>query len=755
MKRLISFIISIFIMISAWAQVPSRMPNDLLRRLEKSKPDSNRIKLLFQLSDFYLANSIKNKNAGDSSLWYLQQSIKLTDSIHNAYWRHEALRHLGLYYFDKGDTKRGKEYFLKITSELDAAGDKKAEIRVWSDLYSLIHPRDSSDITRLTCLKRIQMLYRQLNDKENEILTLKDIADAHMNYGQLDTAEAELLNVLKMYKAINYRNLHYTYDLLAVTNRYRGNFQKALFYALKTIESMEATKDTAAATTFYSRLANIYRELNDPQNSIKWYWEVFRNRTYKGPNNLYMFRDAGFLARELIKLNRRTEALRFIQDIALKNKPVGKYARASLKSTFAYCYHALGRDDLAENYYLDVIKLANDLERNNEITADINYELGQFFYDRKQFPKASFHFQKALDVSPGINSAAVIKDIQLKLFTVDSVQGHYDSAIGHIRKYDKLKDSIFNETKSRQLQELQVQYETSQKEKNIQLLHNQNQLEQIKVSQANRTKNITFAGIILLLIVIGSLFNSYRTKQKANKKLERQGREIEKQNRALRLLVEEKEWLLKEVHHRVKNNLHTVICLLESQAAYLENDALKAIENSEHRIYAMSLIHQKLYQSDDIKTIDMAVYVPELIRYLEHSFDTQNQIQFKLKIDPVHLTLSHAIPLGLIINEAVTNSIKYAFPGKRGGEISISMIDNGKKIIMELADNGIGMPKIDFSTESKSLGLELMKGLSKDVEAEISFDAANGTKITVIFEPDALNDPGSLLKSPETKKMFV
>jgi two-component system, sensor histidine kinase PdtaS len=252
----------------------------------------------------------------------------------------------------------------------------------------------------------------------------------------------------------------------------------------------------------------------------------------------------------------------------------------------------------------------------------------------------------------------------------------------------------------------------------------------------------------MLIVIIALLYRQYRLKQKSNDS-------ITHKNELLQHLLTEKEWLLKEVHHRVKNNLHTVICLPESQAAYLENDALKAIENSQHRIYAMSLIHQKLYQSDDIKTIDMAEYIPELVKSLEDGFDVSNRIHFKTNIAPVKLDISHAIPLGLIINEAVTNSIKYAFPDSRKGEISISMIDDGDRVKLELADNGIGMPEIDGGTESSSLGLVLMKGLSEDIDANIDFEIKNGTKITIKFKPEALNDQQSTAKLAETKEMYV
>ena len=200
-------------------------------------------------------------------------------------------------------------------------------------------------------------------------------------------------------------------------------------------------------------------------------------------------------------------------------------------------------------------------------------------------------------------------------------------------------------------------------------------------------------------------------------------------------MVEEKEWLLKEVHHRVKNNLHTIICLLESQAIYLENDALEAMEKSQNRIYSMSLIHQKLYQSDDIQTIDMASYIPELVQYLKDSFDTlSKQVYFNLKIDKISLTQTIAIPIALIINEAITNSIKYAFPGKSGGEILISLQDENESIKLELADNGIGMNNDITNAESVSLGLQLIKGLSKEIQGDLKIETEHGVRITIIFK---------------------
>ena len=202
----------------------------------------------------------------------------------------------------------------------------------------------------------------------------------------------------------------------------------------------------------------------------------------------------------------------------------------------------------------------------------------------------------------------------------------------------------------------------------------------------------------------------------------------------------QKEWLLKEVHHRVKNNLHTIISLLEYQAAYLENDALKAIEISQHRIYAMSLIHQKLYLTDDVKTIDMPVYISELVSYMSDSFGINQQIRFSLDIQPLKLGIAQAMPLGLIINEAVTNAIKYAFSPNVSGLITIQMYQAGDEITVIITDNGKGIQHDTKDAKIGSLGMKLMKGLSEDINAKIKFQNNEGTKVIISFKIDPLSE---------------
>ena len=132
----------------------------------------------------------------------------------------------------------------------------------------------------------------------------------------------------------------------------------------------------------------------------------------------------------------------------------------------------------------------------------------------------------------------------------------------------------------------------------------------------------------------------------------------------------------------------------------------------------------------------MDKYIAEFVQYLQDSFEGRSEVHFILDIEPIWLAVSQAIPLALIINEAVTNSMKYAFPDKRRGTITISMHKNGEQITLLLTDNGVGMRDRSTGSKAGSLGLELMKGLAKEIHGRVAFTNDSGTKITITFEQD-------------------
>ena len=718
-----------------------RQADSLRKALERTGTDTARINTLLRLAEFEIFKPGEFKKDLDSAAVYLEQAKRISKNIQSTDISGHIVLTEAQLAKERSQKPQGKALNERAIEILSKGTDKYLLGQAYLALAEYYNYMDPGEL-----LKRLKLVTEAANIFKNTGHVERE-AFANKMLGELDTSDAESLkhlnHSLDLYQSIHYKRLHEVYDAMGSVYLNMADYKQSLNYGLQALKIAHNVHDTTMQLCEINNHIGItYFKLEDYTEAAKYFKAALSTAdAYKDVQTIYLLTTN--MCEAYLRIKSPHEILSTLQHTLSKYPTTQNVAEIDCAFTSSYieAYDMLKQYDLAKPY-ADHLESSIAKNRITKRTLSAMYStLAGYFFVTKQYSREITYLMKNDTLSHQLGVALLIARNHNMWFKLDTAQHNYKAAMYHVLLRDKINDSTFTVAKNKQISQLQVQYETREKEGQINLLNQKAALQQSNLQQANLVKNVTFGGIVLLLIIAGLLYRQSRLRKKTSRIVTRKNELITQKNEQLQSLVTEKEWLLKEVHHRVKNNLHTVICLLESQAAYLENDALKAIENSEHRIYAMSLIHQKLYQSNDIKTIDMSTYIPELAQSLEDSFGTSNQIKFKLKIDPINLSLSHAIPLGLIINEAVTNSIKYAFPGNRRGEISISMTDNGKQIIMVLADNGIGMPKIDSGTESKSLGLELMKGLSKDIEADISFAVDKGTKITMRFERDALNDP--------------
>ncbi|MDP3623236.1 MAG: histidine kinase dimerization/phosphoacceptor domain -containing protein, partial [Methanobacteriaceae archaeon] len=204
----------------------------------------------------------------------------------------------------------------------------------------------------------------------------------------------------------------------------------------------------------------------------------------------------------------------------------------------------------------------------------------------------------------------------------------------------------------------------------------------------------------------------------------------------LKASLEEKEILLREIHHRVKNNLQIISSLLNLQKRYVnDKQALNLFQESQNRVKSMSMIHESLYQATDLGHIDFSVYISKLSIELMSSYGVNtNQISLKREVEEVVLDINTAIPCGLIINELMTNCIKYAFPEGRKGTITIKFFLEDEQYVLEVSDDGIGLPEdIDFK-KMKSLGIRLVNSLVGQLDGTIELDTSSGTKFIIKFK---------------------
>lgn len=200
--------------------------------------------------------------------------------------------------------------------------------------------------------------------------------------------------------------------------------------------------------------------------------------------------------------------------------------------------------------------------------------------------------------------------------------------------------------------------------------------------------------------------------------------------------LKEKDLLLKEIHHRVKNNLQIIISLLNLQSGYIKDEeTLKAVREGQNRVRSMALVHEKFYQSDELGEIDFKEYTEKLCHFLKQSYaDHDAPISIVVDAEGIGFDMDTAMPCGLLITEIVSNSLKYAFPGHREGEIKIAFSKPAeKKVQMIISDNGIGLPH-DFEIEkSESLGMQLIIALTSQLDGEVKYSGGNGTIFTVTF----------------------
>ncbi len=204
----------------------------------------------------------------------------------------------------------------------------------------------------------------------------------------------------------------------------------------------------------------------------------------------------------------------------------------------------------------------------------------------------------------------------------------------------------------------------------------------------------------------------------------------------LRASLREKEALLKEIHHRVKNNLQVVSSLLGLQARAIPDEATRRwFKESQNRIHSMALLHESLYQSDNLAQIDFPVYIRQLSDHLFRSYGVANErIHLRAELDNLWLDMDSAVPCGLIINELLSNSLKYAFPDGRSGEVVIELRGRENHMAMlAIGDNGVGLREgVDWTT-TRSLGLRLVRTLAQQIGATVEFQGEPGTRFQMTF----------------------
>jgi len=705
------------------------------KKLLSTSKDSDKMKILLQLGGFYLFKPGSKAPDLQNAKIFIDQAVKYSSVLKDNKWKNESLFLLAKYYAQSGNVEKSQKYFADIVAECRFLKDSTGLARALDNQTTYLSEVDPH---KLELLKEAGALYKKLGLEEKRISINMRIVTLNFWSGNYAGAKKGLYQNLYDQRKIGFKHNQYTETTIAFIEETQLNLKQALYYALQSIRTIESTHDFNFADIYYMRLGNIYVNLGHYEEAL----EVYNKSIRLGKNNL----DSGSwyksylnAVRAITLKGKHKEALDYLNSMSTVYPPKTDFDKMIFNYTKANCLADLKQPE-AEKYYMRMVFYANKL--NNPATdrdiANCFTTLADYYASKNNSAKAKLYIDK---VSKIAESKKIDYDFALYehiLFKIDSLSGNYQSSLKHFQNFKKLSDSTVNILQRKQIEELKVQYETVNKEQKISLLNKQSKLQESALNKSIMLNNLSIGSLVLLLITIALLYNRYRIKQLHNEKLEIKEKEINQKNINLSQLLEEKEWLLKEVHHRVKNNLQTVISLLSSQSAFLDNAmALSAIKNSQNRIHSMSLIHQKLYSSENISNINMSSYIKELVEYLRDSFALDLRIRFELKIDSLELDVTQAIPLGLILNEAITNAIKYAFPDNREGTIYITLEKTRENLYqLKIVDDGVGIDNSLLDKKRNSFGMNLIKGLSDDLEAELQLQTDQGTEIKIEFLPE-------------------
>jgi len=731
---------------------------DAKKTLMTAASDTAKVSALLGISARFAAIAGEKPVFLDSAALYtsraekLSESRRFTDGIARSWLSHAAIFH------QKNETKLSDGYAGKV---VDLYRGEKNNINLAAGYVQLgdnLPDGEKMSVQKIADYKNAMEIYTKLDYKRAKAAVLIKLGNVYLMGGQYQTMIDLLNNARVLYASLAYpekeMDLEWLYERFEYAYLGKDNYTEALKYALASVRIIERYKDVSLkAFRIYNNVALLNSLLKRYDTQTYFLNKALPiARKYEALNN-----DSTMVAQVLgnmvvtkIAQGKPAEAIAYLRKIGDRYPHHNLGWRHFIYTNYLQAYTESHQFNNASRYYQLVVKQTEELDRFHAHQTTNYNALIKYLTATRQYDMAYRYL--------ALNDTACRKNSQLDLlaknyldwFHVDSLKGDYKTAIRHFQLSKVISDSLVNTKKASQLADLHLAYQTDKKDEDIRLkaqkillLNKQAQYQHISLLHEKTIRHVAFAGLAMLLLLLGVSYNRYRLKQRTNIQLEAQQNNINEANGTLRdlndslqTLLREKEWLLKEIHHRVKNNLQIVISLLNTQSAYLENqDALDAIRNSQHRMHAMSLIHQKLYQSDNMASIDMAVYIRELVEYLDESFKQEKKINMNLDVVPVKLDVSQAVPLGLILNEAISNSIKYAFKKTQKGRIDITMHPVGdNQYMLCIADNGAGLPEGFDLYNTSSLGMSLMQGLSQQLEGDFLLENKNGLRVCITFK---------------------
>lgn len=566
------------------------------------------------------------------------------------------------------------------------AGDKK---RYAAQLEKLIEKgrRVKSDNDSLQYLiKELESLHTTYHDKTS--LVYADYYRANIAWLAADHYKAMQVAMVSLKNAqiwhVN-RMLPSLYALVGNLHKENTNYPMAFIAAQKGLDAAIKNKDTA----------NIIA-LTGLKAMFKRGYSLHYSKPLEKDGSI----ELQFQALKLAESNIKYEQLRirFYDNIAQHYVRVKDYEKGKL----------FARKGVA---------LALKLDEKRSLTYGYNW-LGEAYYYNGDIKNGLLYLNKALSTAMFLKQHYRTMEIYESISECYKSSGNYKEALTYIDKFRWIRDSLNVQSNEKKITELQLKYETAKKDKELAVLAGHNH-------EKNRQMRWLLGGVILFSVFSVVLVIMVDTIRRKNKALTQSNTQVNIQSAKLQTLMQ-------ELHHRVKNNLQIVSSLLSLQANRMtDSEARNALNVSRQRIDAMSVIHNSLYKHDNVNKVNMQEFLPVLLNNILESFGIdRDTMDIKIEIAVNEIDVDKAMPLGLIMNEWITNIFKHAFKDATvRPAIDVLVSRNGDKVKIRIKDNGVGMHTQSWNDPKGSFGIKLMKILIKQIHGLCQVSNGDGTTL--------------------------
>jgi two-component sensor histidine kinase/Tfp pilus assembly protein PilF len=603
----------------------------------------------------------------------------------------------------------GYEYLDKLELAIaEIPKDSPVRLKIINDLGYYYHTRNLNKALTIVQKGIEESIEKNQSYWVGKLLVSKGAILLRME--ELDSAEQALNDAIPLIPFseswLLYTNLGYVYER-------KGMLGEAFTYASKTLEIGEKYGDEKAKAMAYSDMSNLFWKQGKFESALSFGLKSLQIFEKRGLKDLDYDFTLHLVGQYLVDLKRPEEAIQYFEHSAILGERYGFYNNIS--DTFIALSNLqtqLGNYPEAKKSALEALRYAELLENDFMIMRSY-FSLGKVSFALQDYLEASNYFETSITkANDDFGDKFYLSLVYEELSKAYEGAGAFEKALLTSRKSEEFRKDVFTAEAEERIALIQTQMEVAQKENTI-------KLQEAKLSQQKIIQVLYLTIAVVLVLILFLLYRVYIRKRSYSLLLEKKN--------------EEKEFLLREIHHRVKNNLETISSLLSLQISKIKNREFQQVmEETYTRVQSMGMIHLQLYGEKNLKGVEMKYFFESLGQFILETFDAENRVEVDIDMSTLKLDVDLAIPIGLIVNELISNSLKYAFPNQGKGEIRVSLYEKEEILLLEVADDGVGI-KPDFIPLGTGFGSELISLLTRQLDGKMTLIKSPGAAFSFKF----------------------